>query len=264
MALRDRVSHGHYHAPDVGFVAGVDGALGAALVEHAQNPAPVALDEEPDDGFPAATGIADRDQAAVRGALVGVDPHVVIHSHARGNGVLRAAHDGRLAAEHRPLGSEPRRRGRARGSRNKVWGGRYTSALAPPAHSGAPLDAGAGPPAMNGRHRPTCLHYNDAGGGYLRWAPLIAESEWGTMQEVFDDFEKLLVARAGVRVLVFDLRRNWKTMDRAATELSRSVTAFDATDCGDAYLLTGWTPSGFEYLVLDGMAARDGALSTLA
>ena len=109
-----------------------------------------------------------------------------------------------------------------------------------------------------------CLHYNVAGGGYLRWAPLIAESEWGTMQEVCDDFEKLLVARAGVRVLVFDLRRNWKTMDRAAVELSRLVTAFDATDCGDAHLLAGWTPSGFEYLVFDGMEARDGALSTLA
>ena len=39
--------------PDVGFVAGVDGALGAA---------PVALDEEPHDGFPAAPGIAHCDQ----------------------------------------------------------------------------------------------------------------------------------------------------------------------------------------------------------
>ena len=41
-------------APDVGFVAGVDGALGAAVVECAQEPAPVALDEETDDGVPAA------------------------------------------------------------------------------------------------------------------------------------------------------------------------------------------------------------------
>ena len=41
------------------------------------------------------------------------------------------------------------------------------------------------------------------------------------MQEVVDDFEKLLVARAGVRVLVFDLGRNWKTMDGAAAEFSR-------------------------------------------
>ena len=110
----------------------------------------------------------------------------------------------------------------------------------------------------------SCLHYNAAGGGYLRWAPLIAESEWGTKQEVFDDFEKLLVARAGVRALVFDLRLNWKTMDRAAAELSRLITAFDGVDGVDVYLLAGWTPSGFEYRAFDGMAARDGALSTLA
>lgn len=35
-------------------------------------------------------------------------------------------------------------------------------------------------------------------------APLVAESEWGDPGEVWDDFQKLLVARAGVRVMVFD------------------------------------------------------------
>jgi len=108
-----------------------------------------------------------------------------------------------------------------------------------------------------------CLHYNVAGGGYIRRVLLIAQSQWGSMQDVVDDFEKLLAARAGVRVLVFDLRRNWKTMDGAAAELSRPITAFDATGYGDAYLLAGWTSSGFEYLAFDAMAARDRALSTL-
>ena len=56
------------------FVVGVDGALGAALVERAQDPAPVAFDEEPDDGFPDAPGIAHRDEAAVHRGLVGIDP----------------------------------------------------------------------------------------------------------------------------------------------------------------------------------------------
>ena len=73
-----------------------------------------ALDEEPDDGFPAAPGVAHRDQAAVRGGLVGlvglvgVDPDIVAHPHARGHGVLRDAHDERLAARHRPPGSPAR------------------------------------------------------------------------------------------------------------------------------------------------------------
>ena len=47
---------------DVGFVAGVDGTLGPALVERAQGPARVTLDEEPDDGFLVATGVPHRDQ----------------------------------------------------------------------------------------------------------------------------------------------------------------------------------------------------------
>ena len=58
----DRATHKHHDAPDVGFVAGVDGALGAALVERAQDPAPLALDKEPDDSFPAAPQVAHRDQ----------------------------------------------------------------------------------------------------------------------------------------------------------------------------------------------------------
>ncbi|MDD9983396.1 MAG: hypothetical protein OXU81_18920 [Gammaproteobacteria bacterium] len=53
-------------------------------------------------------------------------------------------------------------------------------------------------------------------------------------------------------------------MDRAAADLSRLITAFDATDCSDVHLFAGCTPSGFECLVFDGIAARDGALSTLA
>ena len=77
------VSHERHDAADVGFVADVDGTLGAALVERAQEPAPVPLNEEPDDSFPAAPGIAHRDQAAVCRGLVGIDLDVVAHPHAR-------------------------------------------------------------------------------------------------------------------------------------------------------------------------------------
>ena len=63
-ARSDCVSHECHDATDVGFVGGVDGALGAALVERAQNPASVALDEEPDDGFPAARKVVNRDLAS--------------------------------------------------------------------------------------------------------------------------------------------------------------------------------------------------------
>ena len=55
----DRVSYEHHDAADVGLIGGVDGALGAALVERAQDPAPVG-----------------------RG-LVGIDPDVIALPHAR-------------------------------------------------------------------------------------------------------------------------------------------------------------------------------------
>ena len=62
----DRVSREHHDAPDIGFVAGVDGAPGAAVVEGAQDPASVALDEEPDDGLLAAPGVLNRTRASMR------------------------------------------------------------------------------------------------------------------------------------------------------------------------------------------------------
>ena len=77
------VSHERHDAADVGFVAGVDGALGAALVERAQDPASDALDEEPDDDFPAAPGVAHRDQAPSAASWSGPTQTVVAHG-ARG------------------------------------------------------------------------------------------------------------------------------------------------------------------------------------
>ena len=44
---------------------------------RAQDPALLVLDEEPDHGFPAAPGLAHRDQAAVGRGLVGIGPDVV-------------------------------------------------------------------------------------------------------------------------------------------------------------------------------------------
>ena len=46
---------------------------------RAPDPAPLALDEEPDDGFPAVPGVANRDQTAVSRGLVGISPDVVAH-----------------------------------------------------------------------------------------------------------------------------------------------------------------------------------------
>ncbi len=46
------------------------------------------------------------------------------------------------------------------------------------------------------------LHYAKEG-GWLSDVVLVAECEWGTDDEIDDDFQKLMVARADLRVIVF-------------------------------------------------------------
>ena len=40
--------------------------------------------------------------------------------------------------------------------------------------------------------------------GLIRVVPLVAEVEWGNEGDVWDDFQKLLAARAEERVMIFD------------------------------------------------------------
>ena len=48
----------------------------------------------------------------------------------------------------------------------------------------------------------TCLDYDAE--YFLRQTVLVAECQWGPEEEIYGDFEKLLVAQAAVRVMVFD------------------------------------------------------------
>lgn len=102
----------------------------------------------------------------------------------------------------------------------------------------------------------TCLLYGDD--GFMCRAPLVAESEWGLRSEVGDDFEKLLLARADVRVMVVD-RNYWDSTEDVAAELARYVAAHEKGTPTDTYLLAAWTREGFEYRVIDG----DGSVRTL-
>ena len=94
-----------------------EGRTNRSADKCAQDPASVALDGEPDDGLPAAPGVAYRDQATVDRGLVGVDPAVVTHPHARDHGVLGDVHDECLAAEYRTRPAPRRGAGDAHGAR---------------------------------------------------------------------------------------------------------------------------------------------------
>lgn len=50
----------------------------------------------------------------------------------------------------------------------------------------------------------TCLEYNEEDEWTVKRIPLVAECEWGTQEQINEDFEKLLLARADVRVMVFN------------------------------------------------------------
>lgn len=69
--------------------------------------------------------------------------------------------------------------------------------------------------------------------------PMVAESEWGVLREIEYDFQKLLIARAKVRVMVYDggvaSERNRKNKP-ILKRLHELVGAFNGTE-GDTYLL---------------------------
>ena len=92
----------------------------------------------------------------------------------------------------------------------------------------------------------TFLEYDD-GYEYLKRIPLVAESEWKDPYEIEDDFQKLLAARADVRLMVFN--GNWYRTDEPRSSegktsiesdglkrLIKYITECEHTQAGDTYL----------------------------
>ena len=76
--------------------------------------------------------------------------------------------------------------------------------------------------------------------GYLRLVPMVAECEWGDKGHIRDDFQKLLVARAGVRLMVCDAGWMRDSPGGTAGQLCKWIDAFEGTQLGDTYLLVEW------------------------
>ena len=73
----------------------------------------------------------------------------------------------------------------------------------------------------------------------LQSIPMAAECEWGDWGAITDDFQKLLVSRADVRVMVCP---GWTVVDdhdgRATAErMCKWISAFERTGIGDRYIL---------------------------
>ena len=85
---------------------------------------------------------------------------------------------------------------------------------------------------------------------HLKEIPFVAECEWGNDQDVKEDFEKLLQARAGVRLMICD---GWREADGyiaeiVAERLNNMVRQCNHSRSNDVILLTTWEPvPGPEY-----------------
>ena len=106
------------------------------------------------------------------------------------------------------------------------------------------------PPAAGGEwlFDVTCLNYDDE--DFLRRMPLVAESEWGNENDIYDDFQKLLLARADVRVMIFDGTRS-PGYSAIFTSLAKYIARCERSEEGDTYLFAAWTPKKFTFHLID-------------
>ena len=113
----------------------------------------------------------------------------------------------------------------------------------------------------------TWLEYERERDG-LKWpatalieAPLGAECEWGrgkNLEYIVEDFEKLLLARADIRLMIFD--GNHKPGSKEIAErLAGKILEFNGSRAEDAWLLAAWEGSNddwsFRYFAIEMNAA---------
>lgn len=83
----------------------------------------------------------------------------------------------------------------------------------------------------------------------LAEAFLVAESEWDPVKaKIIEDFEKLLLARAEVRIMIFNRRKHSQVLDMFS-DMDHRIRAFSVMQPGDHYFLAGlaWDSGMFEF-----------------
>ena len=92
--------------------------------------------------------------------------------------------------------------------------------------------------------------------------PLVAECEWGTYAHIKEDFQKLLLARASVRLMIYRdpmLHRDhgWQGAMWTAERLGLHISRFNRSRAEDAWLLAAWRRTennrgfAFTYFTID-------------
>ena len=72
----------------------------------------------------------------------------------------------------------------------------------------------------------------------LIYVPLAAECEWGAFKDIYYDFQKLLLARASVVLMIFEARES--SSKEMADCLAEKVGKFRGSGDENAWLLAAW------------------------
>ena len=93
----------------------------------------------------------------------------------------------------------------------------------------------------------TWLEYERERDGLIE-AHLVAECEWGNFRKIVYDFEKLLLARACVRLMIFNGFSQAQS-EEIAEQLAERVRMFNGSRAEDAWLLAAWegTPENWSF-----------------
>ena len=90
-------------------------------------------------------------------------------------------------------------------------------------------------------------HYDGAAKRFTIYrVPVIAEIEWGNGGDVWDDFQKLPIARAGLRIMIFN-----EHPDMGADNLVWQIEHFAGTSKGDRYLLASYSSQTRRFNVVE-------------
>ncbi len=75
---------------------------------------------------------------------------------------------------------------------------------------------------------------------YIVYSPLAMECEWGDIQDIRNDFEKLLLARTKHRIMIFQGMKKKGDVLKIIENLKDEVSKFEGSQPGDRYLFAGY------------------------
>lgn len=99
----------------------------------------------------------------------------------------------------------------------------------------------------------------DAEAGWnLESIPLVVESEWGrTLRHIVADFDKLMLARAELKLMIYQDIPG-KKVDEIAKDLVRRVEMFKGLPKADLYLLAGFDNAKMSFVFFEISHGRNG------